>query len=86
LGALSLCVLMFCDLQGHLGGKAKLNHIWLSYLWTHFRKNIHIARLVFYMRGRQHYVTPCARFSFFWIFSIPFDWIQIWVNFGGEGH
>jgi hypothetical protein len=27
LGALSLCVLMFCDLQGHLGGKAKLNHI-----------------------------------------------------------
>jgi hypothetical protein len=24
--------------------------------------------LVFYMIGRQHYVTTCARFSFFWIF------------------
>jgi Zn-finger protein len=27
LGALSLCMFVFCDLQGHLGGKAKLNHI-----------------------------------------------------------
>jgi hypothetical protein len=27
LGALSLCMLVFCDLHGHLGGKAKLNHI-----------------------------------------------------------
>jgi hypothetical protein len=27
LGALSLCMLVFCDLHVHLGGKAKLNHI-----------------------------------------------------------
>jgi Zn-finger protein len=27
LGTLSLCMFVFCDLQGHLGGKAKLNHI-----------------------------------------------------------
>jgi hypothetical protein len=26
-GALSLCMLVFCDLHGHLGRKAKLNHI-----------------------------------------------------------
>jgi hypothetical protein len=28
LGALSLCMLVFCDLYGHLGGKAYLNHVW----------------------------------------------------------
>jgi hypothetical protein len=38
LGALSLCMLVFCDLQGHLGRKAKLNHVWKSYVWTQFRK------------------------------------------------
>jgi hypothetical protein len=27
LGALSLCMLVFCDLYGHLGGKAYLNHV-----------------------------------------------------------
>jgi hypothetical protein len=27
LGALSLCMLVFWDLHGHLGGKAKLNHV-----------------------------------------------------------
>jgi hypothetical protein len=27
LGALSLCMLVFCDLHGHLGSKVKLNHI-----------------------------------------------------------
>jgi hypothetical protein len=28
LGALSLCMIVLCDLHGRLGGKAKLNHIW----------------------------------------------------------
>jgi hypothetical protein len=27
LGALSLCMIVLCDLHGRLGGKAKLNHI-----------------------------------------------------------
>jgi hypothetical protein len=38
-------------------------------------KSIHIARLVFYMIGRWHYVTTCARFWFFWIFENT-----IWLN------
>jgi hypothetical protein len=52
LGALSLCMLVFCDLHGHLGGIASKVKPCMSdsLISEHIlEKRIYIARLVFYM-------------------------------------
>jgi hypothetical protein len=52
LGALSLCMLVFCDLHDHLVEKP-IETIFDTLISEHIlEKSIYIARLVFYMTGR----------------------------------